>query len=101
MPNIFLLPTQVNFENNGASLRRGIDFLMKYNLFKKGWLSLSTNLSKGILLDEPEEANSIPSAPKIYINSVFYLQIQRLDFYLGTRYMARRPLTEDEAIFSR
>lgn len=87
------------FENNGSSLRRGIDFSAKYTPIKNLWFNLSANLSKGILLDEPDEANSIPSAPRFTSTaSLIYKYKENLDFYFGTRYMAKRPLTEDESV---
>jgi len=87
------------FENNGSSFRKGIDIAGKFEPFKNTWLNLSTNFSRGILLEEPKNENSIPAAPRFTSTaSVIYKHPKGLDLYLGTRYMAQRPLIEDESI---
>lgn len=89
------------FENNGSALRRGIDISAKYSPTKNLWFNLSTNYSKGTLLDEPDDANSIPSAPRLTSTaSLIYKYKKNLDLYLGTRYMAERPLNEDESVMA-
>jgi len=89
------------FENNGSSLRKGIDFAIKYEVLKNTWFNLSTNLSKGVLLDEKEGENSIPAAPRFTSTaSVIYNHKSGLDLYVGTRFMAKRPLVEDESIMA-
>jgi len=89
------------FENNGSSLRKGIDIAGKFEPFKNTWLNLSTNFSKGILLEEPKDANSIPAAPLFTSTaSIIYKHPKGLDLYLGARYMAKRPLIEDESIMA-
>jgi outer membrane receptor for ferrienterochelin and colicin len=89
------------YENNGRALRKGIDFAGKLRPIKNTWLNFSVNYSKGTLLDEPTTANSIPSAPVFTgTASVLYKHPKGLDLYLGVRYMAERPLTEDESVFA-
>lgn len=88
------------FENNGASFRKGADVALKYNPVQNLWFNLSMNYSKGILLEEPKESQSIPSAPRFTSTSSVTYKYKKFDFYLGTRYMARRPLVEDESIFA-
>lgn len=89
------------FENNGRSLRRGIDFAGKLRPIKNTWLNFSVNYSKGTLLDEPDHANSIPAAPVLTgTASVLYKHPKALDLYLGLRYMAERPAIEDESVFA-
>ncbi|PCH76355.1 MAG: TonB-dependent receptor [Flavobacteriaceae bacterium] len=88
------------YENNGASFRKGIDVSVKINPMKNLWINSSANWSKGILLDVPNTENSIPSAPRFTNTSsvIYTLEKQKMEFYLGSRYMAKRPLTEDESV---
>ena len=90
------------FENNGSSLRRGIDISSKVNPFENIWINLSANFSRGELLDAPKNENSIPAAPRFTSTASFiYKHPKGLDLYLGLRYMAKRPLIEDESVFAK
>lgn len=90
------------FENNGSSLRKGVDISSKVNPFENVWINLSANYSRGKLLDAPKNGNSIPAAPRFTSTaSVIYKHPKGLDLYLGARYMAKRPLIEDESVFAK
>ena len=88
------------YENNGASFRKGVDVSAKINPVKNLWINTSANWSRGILLDVPNTENSIPSAPRFTNTSsvVYTYEKQKMEFYLGSRYMAKRPLNEDESV---
>ena len=89
------------FENNGPSKRHGVDIAAKYQPYPSLWFDWSANVSTGELSSEPEGANSIPSAPRFTsTGSVTYHRNNGLGFLLSYRYMARRPLTEDESVFA-
>ena len=87
------------FENKGRSLRKGIDVNTKIQPVKRTWLSVSANFSQGEMLDEPDEANTIPSAPRFSSTaSLAYETTYGLDFLLSYRYLAKRVLVEDESV---
>ena len=89
------------FENNGKSLRYGLDFSTKYTPIQNLWLNLALNYSYGILLEEPEGANSIPAAPRLTsAASITYKHPVGIEAYVGMRYMGIRPLIEDESIIA-
>lgn len=88
------------FEDNGRSQRTGVDVSLKFQPWKSLILDWSGNYSYGILLDEPASANKIPSAPRFNsTGSIIYSPIQPLSIYVNGRYMARRPLVEDESVW--
>lgn len=91
------------YENKGASFRKGVDVTAKVNPIKQLWFNLSANWSKGILLDSPSTENSIPSAPVFTSTAsiVYRNNKHKLDLYLGSRYMEKRPLTEDQTVMAK
>ena len=88
------------FENNGRSLRAGVDVSIKAEPINNLWINFDGNYSKGKLLDETEGANSIPSAPRFTSTASIVYKLKQFDFYVGGRYMAERPLTEDESVIA-
>ncbi|BDS11209.1 TonB-dependent receptor [Aureispira anguillae] len=95
------VPDAGEFEDNGKSLRYGLDFSTKYEPIRNLWLNLALNYSYGILLEEPEDANSIPSAPRFTSTaSISYNHPIGIDAYIGMRYMGIRPLIEDESVMA-
>lgn len=89
------------FENNGKSLRYGVDFSTKYEPIRNLWLNFALNYSYGILLEEPAGANSIPAAPRLTSTaSIAYKHPIGIEAYIGMRYMGIRPLVEDESIIA-
>lgn len=89
------------FENNGKSLRYGVDFSAEYEPIRNLWFNLALNYSYGILLEEPEGANSIPSAPRFTgTAAISYKHPIGIEAYVGMRYMGIRPLVEDESIMA-
>ncbi len=92
-----------SYENNGSSFRKGIDIAAKFNPIDNFWINTSANWSRGILLDVPNTENSIPSAPRFTNTSsiVYTYAKHKMEFYLGSRYMAKRPLNEDESILAK
>ncbi|MBL4746593.1 MAG: TonB-dependent receptor [Flavobacteriaceae bacterium] len=91
------------YENIGASFRKGIDFSAKINPIPQVWFNVATNWSKGVLLDSPSSANSIPSAPTFTSTaSVIYTNKKyQTSLYLGSRFMAKRPLIEDRSVMAK
>ena len=95
------IPDGGEFENKGDALHYGVDLSTKYQPIKQVWFDLSCNYSIGTLLDEAEGQNSIPSAPRFTsTSSIIYQLTTGLDIMLSYRYMAERPLTEDESVLA-
>ena len=91
-----------DFENNGSSLRKGVDVSSKINPLKNIWLNISANYSKGKLLDAPKNENSIPAAPVFTsTGSIVYKHSNGLNLYLGAKFMGERPLNEDESVMEK
>ncbi|PCI03653.1 MAG: hypothetical protein COB81_03540 [Flavobacteriaceae bacterium] len=92
-----------SYENAGASYRKGVDVSAKINPIDQVWFNVSANWSKGILLDTPSSENSIPSAPTFTsTGSLSYTNKKyQMEFYIGGRYMAERPLSEDESVMAK
>lgn len=89
------------YENNGRSQRVGVDASIKFQPWKSFIFDWSGNYSYGTLLDEPADANKIPSAPRFNSTAaLIYSPIQPLSIYVGGRFMARRPLVEDESVWA-
>lgn len=87
------------FENKGRSERVGGEASLRYQPLSYFWLDTDLNYSYGTLLDEPEEANKIPSAPRFTSTGGATLKLKnRIKGSLRYRYMAERPLTEDESV---
>ena len=89
------------FENKGSSIRYGADLAFKFQPIEELIFDWSGNMSYGELLEESEGENSIPSAPRFTSTlAVIFSPIKPLSIYVGGRYMARRPLIEDESIWA-
>lgn len=87
------------FENKGRSERVGGEASFRYQPLPFFWLDTDLNYSYGTLLDEPKEANKIPSAPRFTSTGGATLKFKNeIKGSLRYRYMAERPLTEDESV---
>ena len=87
------------FENKGRSERIGGEASFRYQPLPYFWLDTDLNYSYGTLLDEPEEANKIPSAPRFTSTGGATLKLKNgIKGSLRYRYMAERPLSEDETV---
>ncbi len=87
------------FENKGRSERIGGEASFRYQPLPYFWLDTDLNYSYGTLLDEPKEANKIPSAPRFTSTGGATLKLKNgIKGSLRYRYLAERPLVEDESI---
>ncbi len=87
------------FENKGRSERIGADVSFRYQPLSFLWFDTDVNYSYGTLLDEPEEANKIPSAPRLTSTGGATVRlINGIKGSLRYRYLAERPLVEDESV---
>ncbi len=89
------------FENKGRSERIGAEASFRYQPLSYFWLDTDVNYSYGTLLDEPEEANKIPSAPRFTSTGGATLRLKNgINGSLRYRYLAERPLVEDESVIA-
>ncbi|AXT63040.1 TonB-dependent receptor [Aquimarina sp. AD10] len=87
------------FENRGRSERVGGDLSLHYQPRSYLWFDTNMNYSYGTLLDEPQEANKIPSAPRFTSTGGITLKLPNgIKSSLRYRYLAERPLLEDESV---
>lgn len=89
------------YENKGRSKRLGADASFRYQPLSYFWLDTDLNYSYGTLLDEPKEANKIPAAPRFTSTGGATLRLKNgIKSALRYRYMAERPLIEDESVIA-
>lgn len=87
------------FENKGRSQRYGVDASLRYQPWNFLWVDTDINYSYGTLLDEPSNANKIPSAPRFTNTGGITLQSGKgFSGAINYRYLGERPLIEDESV---
>ncbi|WP_062053825.1 TonB-dependent receptor [Aquimarina longa] len=87
------------FENKGRSERIGGEASFRYQPLPYFWLDTDLNYSYGTLLNEPADANKIPSAPRFTTTGGATVKLKNgIKGSLRYRYMAERPLVEDESV---
>jgi outer membrane receptor protein involved in Fe transport len=86
-------------EAAGRTRRVGVDFGVRFQMFKYWCIDADINLNKGWLRDEPSNANRIPLAPNFTsIGGISYKNPKQLNGSLRYRYMANRAAVEDNSI---
>ncbi|MDY8136611.1 TonB-dependent receptor [Aquimarina sp. 2201CG5-10] len=89
------------FENKGRSERIGGDASFRYQPLSFFWLDTDLNYSYGTLIDEPKEANKIPSAPRFTSTGGATLKLKNgIKGSLRYRFLGERPLIEDESVIA-
>ena len=86
-------------ELSGRSRRYGLDFEARVGF--NAWLSADADisLSKGLLRDEPDDANEIPLAPRVtWTGGLNAIQPKRWDASLRYVHIGDRPANEDGSV---
>jgi len=86
-------------EISGKSQRIGIDIEGRVKILPWLWADADVNLSQGKYVDEPEDANQIPLAPRITSNGGL-TAIHPSDWVVSLRYrhIGDRPANEDDSV---
>lgn len=89
-------------EQNGRSERKGVDFMIRYQLIPKLLIDVDANYSHGRLLDAPEGENRIPLAPEITSSAgISYLSKTGLNASVRYRFVGDRPADESNTIIAK
>lgn len=88
-------------EPSGRTLRRGIDFGVRYQITKHLFLDGDINYSYARSLDDEEGENFIPLAPDLTsAGGIAYQHPNGLTFSTRYRYIKDRPANEDNSIIA-
>jgi hypothetical protein len=86
-------------EISGETQRLGVDFEMRLQLASWIWADLDFNFADGRYLNEPNDANYIPLAPRFTsIGGVNFLHPKGIDGSVRFRYIGDRPANEDNSV---
>ena len=86
-------------EISGKSRRMGIDIEARAQIFSWLWIDTDVNLSNGIFVDEPPDANEIPLAPRITsTGGLTAIHPSGFGANLRYRYVGDRPANEDGSV---
>ncbi len=86
-------------EISGRSRRIGIDVEARAQLLSWLWLDTDLNLSRGRFMDEPDEANEIPLAPRLTsTGGLTAMHPSGIEASLRYRYIGDRPANEDNSV---
>ena len=86
-------------EVSGKSQRIGIDIEGRAQILSWLWVDADVNLSRGIFVDEPDDANQIPLAPRITsTGGLTATHPYGWDVSLRYRHIGDRPATEDASV---
>ncbi len=89
-------------ESSGEARRIGIDAEIRLQLARWIWADFDLNLSNGRYLQEPEEANYIPLAPRVSSQGGINLQHPSgFEGALRYRYLGDRPANEENSVVAR
>ncbi|TSE10169.1 TonB-dependent receptor [Aquimarina algiphila] len=98
---VFVPDDGFEFENKGRSERVGGEASFRYQPLSFFWIDTDLNYSYGTLLDEPEDANKIPSAPRFTSTGGATLKLKNgIKGSLRYRFLGERPLIEDESVIA-
>jgi len=91
-----------NIEPSGASLRKGFDLSIRYQLSKHIFSNASLNLTKPRSLDAAKGEDYIPLAPTFTsIGGIYYKATAGWNGGLNYRYIQNRPANEDNSIVAK
>lgn len=86
-------------EISGKSQRIGIDMEGRIKILSWLWVDADVNLSQGKYIDEPEDANQIPLAPRITsTGGLTAFHPFGWDVSLRYRHIGDRPANEDDSV---
>ena len=86
-------------EISGKSQRIGIDIEGRVQLLSWLWVDADVNLSRGIFVDEPDDVNQIPLAPRTTsTGGLTALHPSGWDVSLRYRHIGERPANEDASV---
>jgi hypothetical protein len=86
-------------EAAGRTIRYGLDFGVRYQLFDYVYLDADISVNRGRLIDEPKRANRIPLAPNLTsTGGIIYKKPTGINGSLRYRLMGDRPAIEDNSI---
>ena len=86
-------------EISGKSRRIGIDLEARAQIFSWLWIDTDVNLSNGIFVDEPPDANEIPLAPRITsTGGLTAIHPSGFGANLRYRHVGDRPANEDGSV---
>ncbi len=86
-------------EISGRSRRLGIDVEARAQLLSWLWLDTDLNLSRGRFIDEPDEANEIPLAPRLTsTGGLTATHPSGIEASLRYRHIGDRPANEDNSV---
>lgn len=88
-------------EISGKSQRIGIDIEGRAQIFSWLWVDTDVNLSNGIFVDEPSDANEIPLAPRITsTGGLTATHPSGFGASLRYRHIGDRPANEDNSVIA-
>lgn len=91
-----------NIEPSGASLRKGIDLSIRYQLSKHIYSNASLNLTKPRSLNTAKGEDYIPLAPTFTsVGGIYYKAATGWNGGLNYRYIQNRPANEDNSIVAK
>ena len=86
-------------EISGKSQRIGIDIEGRIKILSWLWIDTDVNLSQGKYVDEPDDANQIPLAPRITsTGGLTAIHPSGWDVSLRYRHIGDRPANEDDSV---
>ncbi len=86
----------------GKSARKGLDFLVRYQINQKFQLDFDVNYSHARLLNVPNNENLIPLAPRITsIGGITFAPFNKLSFSARYRHLGDRAANESNSIVAK
>ncbi|MBV9963246.1 MAG: TonB-dependent receptor plug domain-containing protein [Parafilimonas sp.] len=91
-----------NIEPGGKTVRKGLDFIVRYQLVKNIFVNANVNLTKPKALDAPKGEDYIPLAPTFTsTGGIYYKTKYGINGGISFRYIKDRPANEDNSIIAK
>lgn len=89
------------FENLGGSIKRGVDYSLKYQFTSYLWVDINVNYANGFLTDAHKDSNLLSLQPRWNSTGGITLKLANgLNGSLRYRYMGERPATPEGNVYS-
>lgn len=89
-------------EPSGRSLRLGVDFGVRYQIYKSIFFNADVNYARPRSYDEPKGSDRIPLAPEFTATGGLSLvNFKKINAGIQCRYIANRPANEDNSIVAK
>ena len=91
-----------NIEPSGKTVRKGLDFIARYQPVKNIFINANINLTKPRALDAPKGEDYIPLAPTFTTTGgIYYKKQYGFNGGISFRYIKDRPANEDNSIIAK